>query len=80
MKANNPLTVQRLEILSSVTSTDINSSTMEVRKMCGSKSEVEVEEERKVLQQKHKEEAKKASAKSSDDCCEPLCSPITCGP
>ena len=48
--------------------------------MCGAKPEVKVEEEIKVLQQKQEEEAKKASAKSGDDCCEPLCSPITCGP
>ncbi len=46
--------------------------------MCEVKPEVKLEEEFKVRQQK--EEAKKASAKSGDDCCEPLCSPITCGP
>ncbi len=80
MKANNPLTLQRLQILDSVMLTDINASTMEAGKMCGAKSEVKVEEDLKVLQKQQKEEAKKASAKSGDDCCEPLCSPITCGP
>ncbi len=48
--------------------------------MCEIKPEVKLEDELKVLQQKQKEEAKKASAKTGVDCCEPLCSPITCGP
>ena len=59
-----------------------------MRRMCEVKSEVEGEGELKVLQkhelrvlQKDEREAgKKGSAESSGDCCEPLCSPITCGP
>ena len=57
--------------------------------MCQVKSEVEAEEELKVLQ-KHElrvlqkqqimEEGKKGSAESGGDCCEPFCSPIICGP
>ena len=56
--------------------------------MCEVKSEVEVKEEFKVLQRhelkvlekREKKEGKKDSAESGDDCCEPFCSPITCGP
>ncbi len=56
--------------------------------MCEVKSEVKVEEklkvlqshERQLLQKQDKEEVKKDSANSGDGCCEPLCSPITCGP
>ncbi len=36
--------------------------------------------ELKVLQKQEKGEGMMDSAKSSDGCCEPLCSPITCGP
>lgn len=51
-------------------------------------SEVKGDEELRVLQtdelrvlQKQKREAgKKDSAESGGDCCEPFCSPITCGP
>ncbi len=49
--------------------------------MCEVNPDVKLEEALKLRRQKQKEEeAKKASAKSGDDCCEPLCSPITCGP
>ena len=52
------------------------------------KSEVKGDEELTVIQkheirvlQKHEREAgNKGSAESGDDCCEPFCSPITCGP
>ena len=44
------------------------------------RSEVKGEEELRVLQKQEKEKGKKDSAKSGDGCCEPLCSPITCGP
>ncbi len=89
MKANNPLTLQRVETpYSMMMSSDINSSTKEVEKMCEAKSEFEGEEELKVLQKQElrvlqkqpKEEGKKDPAENSDGCCEPLCSPITCGP
>ena len=56
--------------------------------MCEAKSEFEGEEELKVLrkqelrvlQKQQKDEGQKDPAESSDGCCEPLCSPITCGP
>ncbi len=56
--------------------------------MCEVKSEVEVEEEPRVfqkhefrvLQKREREAGKKGSAESGGDCCEPFCSPITCGP
>ena len=52
------------------------------------RSEVEAEEDFRVLQKhelealrkREKKEGKKGSAESGDGCCEPLCSPITCGP
>lgn len=55
-----------------------------VAKMCEVKSEVKSEvkadEELKVIQPQEREKARKDAAKSSGDCCEPLCNPITCGP
>ena len=62
--------------------------TKEVKKMCEVMPTVREQEEikvlqkheLKVLQKQEKGEGKKDSAKSSDGCCEPLCSPITCGP
>lgn len=48
--------------------------------MCERKPEVSTDGELKVLQKSEKEEGKTDSAKSSDGCCEPLCTPITCGP
>ena len=56
--------------------------------MCEVTSEVEVEgelrviqnHELKVLQMQARDAGKKESAESGGDCCEPLCSPITCGP
>ena len=52
------------------------------------KSEVKGEEELRglqthelrVLQEQERDAEKKGSAESGDGCCEPLCSPITCGP
>ncbi len=51
--------------------------------MCGSKSESQREEQLKaplkVLQKQNKDEgAKENFALNSDDCCAPVCSPITC--
>ena len=56
--------------------------------MCESKSEVSLvgalkvvqESAHKALQKSEKEEGKKDSAKTSDGCREPFCTPITCGP
>lgn len=56
--------------------------------MCESTSEVSLvwalkavqESAQKALQESAKEEGKKDSAEGGDGCCEPFCTPITCGP
>ena len=63
---------------------DINSETKGVTTMCevqsDVKSEVKGHEELKVLQKQEKKKTRTDAAESSGDCCEPVCSPITCGP
>ena len=52
--------------------------------MCEVQSEVKFEvkghEELKVLRKQEKKKTRTDVAESSGDCCEPVCSPITCGP